>query len=64
LFFNCRDDDYIDPAMTKELHEKATAEINEIIWFEDGRHAGAFFSHPEEYERITIDFVNKINPGG
>ena len=64
LFFNCRDDDYIDPAMTKELHEKATAEINEIIWFEDGRHAGAFFSHPEEYERITIDFVNKINSRG
>ena len=38
LFFNCRDDDYINPVMTKELHEAARAGINEIIWYDEGGH--------------------------
>ncbi|MBN1624749.1 MAG: alpha/beta hydrolase [Clostridia bacterium] len=60
LFINCRDDDYIDPQMTIDLHEAATAKINELIWFEDGYHAGAFFKHPEEYEKLVIDFLDRI----
>lgn len=61
LFINCKDDDYIDPQMTIDLHKAATAKINELVWFEDGYHAGAFFRHPEEYEKVVMDFLKRIN---
>lgn len=59
LFFVCRDDDYINPDMTKELHEAVNSEINEIVWYDDGGHAGSFYSHPDDYERKCLEFLSQ-----
>ncbi len=59
LFINCKDDDYIDPAMTDELFEKCGSEDKEMLLFDDGRHAGAYPLHRVEYEEKVREFIIK-----
>jgi len=61
LFFNCRDDAYINPRMTEELYEAVSSEKKYIERFDDGGHAGAFFDHPDAYEKRTLEFLKEIN---
>ena len=60
LFINCRDDDYIDPAMTAELFEKCGSEVKEIKWFDNGGHAGAFSNNSNGYFKAINEFLSRI----
>lgn len=57
MFVNCRDDDYIDPAMTEELYAKCASESKELLLFDEGGHAGAYPLHRKEYEEAVKKFL-------
>lgn len=60
LFINCKDDDYIDPAMTNELFEKSGSDYKDILLFDEGGHAGAYPLHRIEYEKKVTEFIEKV----
>ncbi len=59
LFLNAKDDDYIDPSMTRDLYNNCTGANKEIHWFKTGFHGGSFNYQPDEYSEIVKSFLKK-----
>lgn len=60
LFLNAKDDDYIDPSMTRNLFNKSQGKNKRIHWFETGFHAGSFNYQPDEYIKVVTEFLKEF----
>jgi uncharacterized protein len=58
LFIHSENDDFILPAMTKDLYEKKQGP-KMLYLAANGRHAQSFNENPEEYQRIIDKFLSK-----
>ncbi|MEH7272985.1 alpha/beta hydrolase, partial [Neobacillus vireti] len=56
LFIHSENDDFILPAMTKELYEKKQGP-KMLYLAVNGRHAQSFNENPEDYRRVLDEFL-------
>lgn len=61
LFITCKNDDYINPAMTEELYEKCGSEKKKLVLFDEGKHGGAFSKNRNEYIDTVAGFLEEID---
>jgi fermentation-respiration switch protein FrsA (DUF1100 family) len=59
LFIHSREDDYILPKMTEQLHAKKMGE-KRMYLAPVGTHARSYADNPEEYEQVIESFLEKI----
>lgn len=57
LFIHAKDDDFISPYMTKELHKVCTSEKE--VYYLEGNYEEAFIKDNQKYKKILDDFLEK-----
>lgn len=59
LYMHGKDDKMSDVKQSENMYN-ATSSYSEFHVFSDARHAESYLKHPIEYEKITADFIRKI----
>lgn len=61
LYFVTREDHYVPPTMTAELHDLTRAPKH-LSRFVEGGHGAAFSRHPVEYRQALKQFLDEVTP--